>query len=239
MKQISRVLVVPATAVLALAVSTGAAFGDVVADYELNEQRGASTMIDSSGNGLHGTLGDDVVTGVATTSSLGYSFPGGSGYDPQNLVNVPDDPRLDPGTSAYAVTIRFRTTAAHPNIVQKGQSGQTGGFWKLVLKEGWPRCHFRDSAGRTKAIGFVDGPREYKLDDGQWNTVRCERTTTGTRVTINYGEPGAVSKFIRGTLGTIDNRRPLSFGGKTDCAASGVGCDYFRGLVDWLTIEKS
>ncbi len=90
---------------------------------------------------------------AATTGD--YSFPGPhfAPYNPEKLVLVPDDPnangaRLDPGTSPYAVTIRFRTTADKPNIVQKGQNNVGGGFWKLVLKSGWARCHFEDSRGR-------------------------------------------------------------------------------------------
>ena len=119
--------------------------------------------------------------------------------NPNRLVTWNDDTRLDPGTSPYAVTIRIKTGAVDPNIIQKGQANQTGGYWKLALKKGWPRCHFRDAAGNTKAIGFVNEPRpETKVADGQWHTLRCERTSTGVRMTINYGEPNAISQVHQG-----------------------------------------
>jgi hypothetical protein len=220
------------------------ASADVVANWQMNEARGAKTMADSTGHGFTGTIGNRVTTGVFVSSGNGaYNFPGPAwGYDPGRLVTIPEsgknDSRLDPGTSPYAVTVRFRTTAHEPNIIQKGQAGQTGGYWKLVLNHGWPRCHFRDSRGVIKAIGFVDGPEEYQLNDNQWHTVRCERTATGVKVTINPGEPGAKSKFIRGTLGTIDNKRPFLIGGKLDCLAEDVGCDYMKGQIDYVIVEK-
>jgi hypothetical protein len=234
-----RGIVVSFVALGMLVVSAGVASAQVIAQWEMNEARGARTMADSSGKGLNGTIGNRVTTGITVGTGRGYNFPGpASGYDPGRLVQIPDNAALDPGTSPYAVTLRFRTPNSEPNIVQKGQSGQTGGFFKLVLKKGYPRCHFRDENGRTKAIGFVDMGRQYKVDDNLWHTVRCERTATGTRVTLNYGESNAVSKFIRGTIGRIDNRRPFLIGGKLDCASADVGCDYFRGQIDYVRVEK-
>ena len=222
-----------------LGVPTAASAAQPVTDWELNEGPDATVMVDSSGNGLDGHIGSDVQTGASTPSGLGYTFSGPtSGQNPERLVTVADDPRLDPGTEAYAVTIRFRTFAAEPNIVQKGQAGQAGGFWKLVLKQGWPRCHFRDGNGNTKAIGFVNGPSSWKANDGQWHTVRCERLTNGVRVTLDYGDPDAVSKFIRGAIGRVDNSRPFAIGGKVNCAAADVGCDYFNGKIDWITVDR-
>ncbi len=52
------------------------------------------------------------------------------------LVTWQDDNRLDPGTQPYAVTIRFKTGAVDPNIIQKGQDNQTGGYCKFALKKG-------------------------------------------------------------------------------------------------------
>ena len=239
MRRLMRGIVVSFVALGMLVVSAGMASAQVIAQWEMNDARSARTMPDSSGNGFTGTIGNRVTTGISTGTGLAYNFPGpASGYDPGRLVTIPDNPALDPGTAPYAVTLRFRTPNSEPNIVQKGQSGQTGGFWKFVLKKGYPRCHFRDENNRTKAIGFVDMGRAYKVDDNQWHTVRCERTATGTRVTLNYGEPNAVSKFIRGTIGRIDNKRPFLIGGKLDCATAGVGCDYFRGQIDYVRVEK-
>lgn len=216
--------------------SGAAASGEVVADWRMNEGAGAAVMADSAGRAQDGGIGDDVGTGVRLPGGgAGYSFPGPEwGHDPARVVRVRDHRSLDPGRSTYAVTVRLRTTQANPNIVQKGQSGQRGGFWKLVLNEGWPRCHFRDESGRTRAVGFVGGSADLKVDDGQWHVLRCERQRNGVRVTLD----GTASRRIAGSLGVIDSRRPLMVGGKIDCAAADVGCDYYRGLLDYVLIEK-
>jgi hypothetical protein len=234
-------LAVPVTATVALGVPA-AATADTVADWQMNEAAGASVINDSSAHGYDGTIGDEVTTGVLFDGgpARGYFFPGPEwGYDPGRLATIPDtvggrSDNLDPGTEPYAVTLRFRTTAHHPNIVQKGQSGMTGGFWKFVLKNGYPRCHYRDENGRTKAIGFVDMGSQYKADDGAWHVIRCERLANGVRVTMD----GWATKFISGSIGRVDNKRPFLIGGKLDCASESVGCDYFRGQIDYVTVEK-
>jgi hypothetical protein len=226
---------------VALAAAPAAAFAGVIGDWQMDEVAGSTLMVDASGSGLDGSIGSDVVLHESTgDGGWGYRFRGDWWIVNDNrLVTWNDDARLDPGTSPYAVTIRVKTGAVDPNIIQKGQANQTGGYWKLALKQGWPRCHFRDAAGNTKAIGFVNDPRpETRIADGQWHTLRCERTSTGVRMTINYGEANAISKFIKGTVGTIDNSRPLVLGGKLDCDGTTVTCDYFAGAVDWVKIEK-
>lgn len=225
---------------LALA-APAAAFAGVVGDWGMDEESGSTLMVDSSGNGLDGTIGSDVVPHELTgDGGYAYRFKGDWRIVNDNrLVNWPDDERLDPGTSPFAVTIRLKTGALDPNIIQKGQANQAGGYWKFVLKKGWPRCHFRDEFGNTKAIGFVNSTLPgSKVADNQWHTLRCERTSTGVKMTINVGEPTEMSKFIKGTIGTIDNSRPMSLGGKLDCNGQDVTCDYFAGAVDWVRIEK-
>lgn len=230
------------------------AFAVVVGDWQMDEvdtrPNAPVVMTDSSGNGFDGHIGNDVVLHESVSGGgYAYRFLGDWRIvNDERLVDWPDEgaalDQFDPGTQPFAVTIRLKTGALDPNIIQKGQANQAGGYWKFVLKKGWPRCHFRDSLNRTKAIGFVNDIRpETKVADGQWHTLRCERTATGVKATINYGEPNAISKFIKGTIGTINNKRPLSLGGKRDCdggALNGgtVTCDYFAGAVDWVTIEK-
>ena len=219
---------------------SGSAFAYVIGSWQMDETAGSTQMMDSSGNGLHGTIGSDVVLHEANPSGWGYRFKGDWWVvNPNRLVTWQDDNRLDPGTQPYAVTIRFKTGAVDPNIIQKGQDNQTGGYFKLALKKGQPRCHFEDLNHNTRAIGFVGDPRpETNVADGDWHTLRCEKTATGVRLTIDYGEAGAITKNIKGTLGNINNTRPLYLGGKLYCNGGTVTCDYFAGAVDWVTIER-
>ena len=184
-------------------VMSGSAFAYVIGSWQMDETAGSTQMMDSSGNGLHGTIGSDVVLHEANPSGWGYRFKGDWWVvNPNRLVTWQDDDRLDPGTEPYAVTIRFKTGAVDPNIIQKGQDNQTGGYFKLALKKGQPRCHFEDGTHNTRAIGFVGDPRpETNVADGDWHTLRCEKTATGVRLTIDYGEAGAITKNIKGTLG--------------------------------------
>ena len=228
----------------ALVLGVGAtASADVIANYEMEEGVGDTVLVDSGPNALNGTIGSLVTRRVFVgTDDYGFTFSGPRTVaNHERLANVPDDVRLDPGTQPYRVSVRFRTTnGADPNIVQKGQSGQTGGYWKVVLHKGWPRCHFRDSRGVTKAIGFVDKgfPDYVKAGDGKWHTLICERLADGVRATIDPGDPEGATNFLRGAIGTIDSKRPLSIGGKTDCNVVTVGCDYFDGSIAWIRIDR-
>ncbi len=238
-----------ATAILVVTLPSAPAMAlEVVGDWRMEESPGDTTMVNSAGDFLHGQIGSDVVLGEATPAGTkAYRFRGDWWIvNDERLVQVPDDnpdpddvSRLDPGRDPYAVTIRFKTGAHDPNIIQKGQSETSGGMWKLVLKKGWPRCHFRDENHVTKAIGFVNSTDpETKVDDNTWHTLRCERTATGVRVTIDPDTPEQRTKFIKGTLGDIDNDFPLTIGGKLACNFTDVTCDYMAGPIDWVRIES-
>src|SRR5687767_10050226 len=120
------VAVTAGAVVLSTAASAHAAANRPVAVWEMNEASGARVMIDSSGNGLDGSIGTEVVTGAVVGGATAYRFarlaPNTPPPHPQHLVTVPDNANLDPGTRDYAVTIRIRTTARFGNIIQKGQS---------------------------------------------------------------------------------------------------------------------
>ncbi|MFC4783900.1 LamG domain-containing protein [Nocardioides sp. MAHUQ-72] len=211
----------------------------VVGDWQMDEPPGATAMVDSSGHGLTGDVGSLVQTGIPTPTGLGYRFSGESTErDPERLVVVPDDPLLDPHSRAYSVTLRFKTHLGSRNLVQKGQSGEPGGYWKVELHRGWPTCLFRDETGLTRAVGLVNGPKSWRADDRRWHTVRCERRPRSVRIKLDAGTPHAVTKKVHGRLGRIANQRPLMIGGKLDCSGEAVGCDYLTGKMDWLRIRK-
>lgn len=220
---------VAAAAVVVTATAASAIASTTVAAWQLNEPSGASTMIDSSGFRLHGDIGDEVVTNTWFNGSRGYHFTGlNTSYrNPERLVTVPDHPLLDPGSGDYAVTIRLRTGAGGGNIVQKGQSGTAGGFFKIDMSKGIVYCVFRGSAGQ-RAIGSGT-----PVNDKQWHTIRCERRADGVYITVD----GKVTRSTKGRTGTISNSYPLSIGGKTSCNQRTVGCDYFIGILDSVRVE--
>ena len=235
--------------VVAAAPASGAPTPTLVALWEMNDQVAAGqsredAMKDSSGNNLHGDVGSAVVLREpVATGNYAYRFKGDfATVDDERLVTIPDAQtggRLDPGTGTFAISLRFKTGAADPNILQKGQAGQAGGYWKVVLKEGWPRCHFRDENGRTLAIGFVDDTRtQAKVNTKTWRTLRCERTATAVKATIDFDTPTPITKVLKRTAGNIDNTQPLSIGGKFHCEGVLVTCDYYAGAIDWIKIER-
>jgi hypothetical protein len=63
------VAVGPASAAMALAAGT------VLANRQMNEGPGATTMVDSSGNGINGSIGSAVQTGVVFQGATGYQWP--------------------------------------------------------------------------------------------------------------------------------------------------------------------
>jgi PKD repeat protein len=216
----------------------GAAATEVVADWRMNEGAGASTMHDSGPHGIDGAIGDAVQTGVsfggATAYRWSYTPPNTPPAQPERLVQV-DDARLNPGTDDYAVTVRFRTTRNFGNIIQKGQSGNPGGLFKWQIPSGKLMCLFRgvDANGNTVQKAVNSGTN--LLNDGEWHTVRCERS--GDRVTMTID--GTITRRGTGPTGRISNNVPLTIGGKRTCDQITITCDYFVGDIDFVRIDSS
>jgi hypothetical protein len=224
------------------AVTPAAYSATVIGDWPMNES-GGRTMTDVSGHGLNGYIGTSVVTNWPTgDGGVGYHFSGPLNVqNRERLVLVNDNPMLDPGTGTYSVIVRFRTTLSQPNILQKGQSQDAGGYWKLVIHDGGPRCHYRDLNYNTKATDFGDKPPpNAKVNDGKWHVVRCERNANSVCLYLDEGTPTAMHKCISGSIGNIDNKWPLSIGGKQRCdpKRATTTCDYFSGDIDWVRIER-
>ncbi len=227
---------------MAVAVPSGwtralAAATEIVADWRMDEPSGATVMIDASGNGLHGVIGTAVLTGIAYDGAIGYRWPHTSPNapppQPERLIQVDDD-RLNPGAAGFAVTVRFRTTRSFGNIIQKGQSGNAGGYFKWQIPNGRLSCLFRgvvDGELISKAVNSGD----LLLNDGAWHTVRCERTATGVTMTVD----GTVTRRAVGWSGVIRNSAPLVIGGKLNCDQIETNCDYFVGDIDYVRIESS
>ncbi len=235
------VATVAAGASLALAAGVTVAAGGpavgaaskTLAYWQMNEKAGAKVMLDSSGNGLNGTIGSLVKTGVKYAGATGYSWsytpPNTPPAQPQRLVRV-ESSKLNPGKRDYAVTIRYRTTRSFGNILQKGQNTVAGGYFKIELPNGLPTCLFKDGTGRQRAIKST-----LSVKDGAWHTIRCERTQAGVTLTID----NSYKRSIKGPTGSISNSWPLTIGGKPSCNQVKVTCDYFVGDIDWVRIESS
>ncbi|HET6560910.1 MAG TPA: LamG domain-containing protein [Marmoricola sp.] len=208
---------------------------DEVATWELNDPAGSATMRDSSGHGIHGNVGDEVQTNVRVAGATAYRWtkvnPNQFPAKPERLVTVDDDD-LNPGSGDYAVTVRFRTTHSAGNLMQKGQAGSRGGYFKLQNVRGKITCLFRgydDGVRQSKAVNSGSIP----LNDGAWHVITCERTADKVEMTID----GERIRRGRGPTGTISNQLPLSLGGKYNCDQVKITCDYWSGDFDYVTIK--
>ena len=125
------VVVVALAAAVAMVSPARAAIDQPVATWEMNEPVGSATMLDSSGNGINGAIGAHVQEGTALSGGgTGYRFPylqpNTPPADPEHVVRVAHDARLNPGSGDFAVEFRMRTTHSFGNILQKGQAGGGG-----------------------------------------------------------------------------------------------------------------
>ncbi len=169
-----------------------------------------------------------MTTGVANRTA--YRFSTGTTL-PQDrrLVTVASTSRLNPGAGRYAATVRFKTGRASSNVVQKGQSGTSGGFWKLEIHNGLASCVFRGGNGQQRGVWSTS-----KVSNGAWHTVRCDRTSSSVSITVD----GRTQRTLNGPTGTISNTWPVSIGGKSSCNGSSIGCDFFAGDIDYVRIQK-
>ncbi|GAA2628278.1 laminin G domain-containing protein [Paractinoplanes durhamensis] len=207
--------------------------GFTVAHWAMNEPSGAQVMYDSSGYGLNGSIGGEVVTARDSGDGYGYGFgrldPDTPPTHPQHLVVVPGYAALNPGDRDFSVSLRLRTPYQFGNVIQKGQATVAGGSFKIQIPGGKVQCWFRGSAGQV----LVTAPRP--VNDSRWHTITCTRYSTGVAVAID----GVVAASKAGPTGTIANNWPLSIGGKTNCDQVEVGCDYFAGDLDWVQIDAA
>lgn len=226
---------VAAGSVVSAAPSSAAAPSAVtatVAYYPMNEAAGARTIVAQGGSGPNGYIGTEVVTGTSYSGAKGYTFaklpPNQPPAHPEHLVTIPDDPRLDPDSATFSIEIRYRTTNRFGNLIQKGQSQTAGGQIKIQLPKGEPQCNYKG------ADGGVSVRWHQALNDGQWHTLKCTRTSTG----VELWADGVLRVSRKGATGTLNNSFPISIAGKPKCDQVKVTCDYFGGQVDWVRITK-
>ena len=204
-----------------------------LARWDMNESPGSTVLTDSGPNGLTGTIGSSV-----TLNGEYHSFPHisrgtGGTVDPQHLDTI-NSSALNPGTSDFIVTMRIKIAKpadSYGNVMQKGQTGTPGGFWKIQLDgkvRGLVKCAFQSPTGSGAIASAVS------IADDQWHVVTCERSATKVTTTVD-----GVSRSLNHVVGNIANDQPLSIGGKHKCAAIPKhDCDYFIGSLDYVEIQK-
>jgi Laminin G domain len=234
-------VVVTALCAVAFGPAGTAQASTVVALWNMNEAPGSTVLVDSSGNNINGTIGTSI-----TPNGAYQSFPqvkrgfNNATFDPQHL-DVINDPRTNPGTSDFIVTVRVKIAKpsdAFGNIMQKGQTGSPTGFWKIELDgpvRGEVFCGFRSIVSGVTTNGGIRSP--INIADNQWHIVTCERGPGFVSTTVD----GHVTKQGNSPTGAITNNVPLTIGGKLNCTAATVNhdCDYFVGQIDYVQIQTA
>jgi hypothetical protein len=210
-----------AVAAVAVVVAFGSvAAATVVATWPMNES-GGTVMGDSVAPYENGNIGPL----VSLTGMEGYDFPGwrynvtnggqlqGTIPTSGSLVSVPDPNAVFDPNPGFAISVDLTarltsrgtlptraTNGAAPsyNVVQKGRSNSSGGFWKLeIAGSGNPigkiRCVAGDGYSKKVAVSAA------RVDDGAPHTVGCE--LSGGKLTAIVDGKG--KSVAASTLGAI------------------------------------
>ena len=188
----------------------------LVALWHMDETSG-TVMYDSIAS-HNGTL-HSVQLGLPGFSGTGYGFNGSSSY-----VSVPSAGDLNPGSANITITIHLKTTSvpATPDwdLIRKGLYTTAGGEYKMEYQpSGQASCGFKGSGGYSELMA---GPA---LNDGQWHTVQCVKTSSAIKVVVD-GQ--AFSKSA--TIGSIANTAAVPIGARP-------GSEYFKGSLDEASVQ--
>ena len=98
---------------------------------------------------------------------------------------------------------------------------------------------------RPSQVPDPQGPRELhvqdpsrhgdgRLRDNAWHVVRCARTPTSVTRYVDGVRTGRSNN----ATGLLNNTKPWTIGGKGECDAVSVTCDYFAGEIDYVRMTK-
>ena len=214
-----------------------AVVGSVVpqACFEMNEPAGARTMHDSGPHDLDAPIDQDGLdTGFKYDGATGYHWdrkgPNSLPVAPERVIQIADNDHLDPGPNdqTFTVEVRYRTRENFGNITQKGQATTRGGQWKIQNPQGRPSCLFKGSAGRVATRSPVE------LNDNAWHVLTCVRTPKSVTLSVD----GVQRNRKLGYTGAINNKKPMTIGGKINCDQVDITCDYFSGEIDYIRITR-
>jgi large repetitive protein len=190
----------------------------LVALWHMDETSG-STMFDSVGS-HNGTL-HSTQTGLAGFTGTAYGFNGSSSY-----VDVPSSADLNPGNADITFTIHLKTSGTPPpppadwDIFRKGLYTSGGAEYKMEFQQtGQASCGFEGTGGYAE---LVAGPA---INDGQWHTISCVKTSTNIQVSVD-GQ--TFSKAA--TIGSIANTTNVAIGARP-------GSDWYQGQLDEASIQ--
>jgi hypothetical protein len=190
----------------------------LVALWHMDETSG-TTMFDSVGTHT-GTLHSTQI-GLPGFTGTAFGFNGSSSY-----VNVPTAADLNPGSANITVTIHLKTSGTPPSppadwdVIRKGLYTTTGGEFKMEFQQsGQASCGFEGSSGYAE---LVAGPA---INNGQWHTVSCVKTSTAIQVVVD----GQIfSKTAN--VGAIANTADVVIGARP-------GSDWYQGQLDEASIQ--
>lgn len=228
-------------------VTVSVATGGTEVYYAMNEASGAIQMLDTGSSGLNlvGAINQaGLDTGVAKDSATSYNWlftsPEAPPAKPERVISVPDNAALDAGSDTFTVEVRYQTVNSFGNVMQKGQSGSTGGQWKIQQPGGYPSCLFKRRTNLEDFQISVQSTVDFSV--GSWHTLKCVRS--GDNVTMfvdgvyngqkNFA--GVGENGTPGSVGTINNTVPLTIGGKLNCDQVVTTCDYFTGWIDYVKL---
>jgi hypothetical protein len=187
----------------------------LVALWKMDETSG--TVMRDSIASHNGTL-HSVLLGQPGFKGTAYGFTGSS------YVSVPSASDLNPGSRNISITLHLKATSvpASPDwdLIRKGLYETSGGEFKMEYQpSGQASCGFKGSAGYSELIA---GPA---LNNGQWHTVRCVKTSSAIQVVV---DGTTFSKSAN--IGSIANTASIAIGARP-------GSEFFKGSLDHASIR--
>jgi concanavalin A-like lectin/glucanase superfamily protein len=183
------------------------------------DQISGSTMFDSVGS-HNGTL-HSTQTGLAGFTGTAFGFNGSSSY-----VDVPSTADLNPGSANITFTIHLKTSGTPPpppadwDIFRKGLYKSGGAEYKMEFQQtGQASCGFEGTGGYAE---LVAGP---KINDGQWHTISCAKTSIAIQVIVD-GQTFSEAANV----GSIANTTDVTIGARP-------GSDWYQGQLDEASIQ--
>jgi hypothetical protein len=248
-----RSAVVGAACTATLAAATPAAAAPA-AELELKDAgrvADATQVLDSSGNGLHGTVrtaGGGAVTSVTGPDGDPFlRFPGGSCTDapcPQAVIQpASSEPLVPDGQFTFGADIRLTeppSRAAGMNVFQFGAAADGVSQWKLQVDYGRPACRWSDG---TRTVLLAAGDDDFRFAVGQWYRVSCVRLSpTSFQIRVHDRETGRAAVPPGQHTGRLDDILPsgaVVIGGKrVDADQTDVDTDQFHGDLDTVEFRR-